>query len=175
MLIRLPNILLGPFAGLLLADYGATVLRIDRAPPIATNDRLTRRKSSICVNLKSQWGIAFIKRLIPRIDILLESYRPGVLEKLGLDPDKVLRKLNGRLIVARMTGFRRDGKYKEMAGHDINYIAVSGVLSLLGRRGEKPLAPGNLLGDFAGGGAVCFMGILLALIERQKNDKGQVV
>ena len=175
VLIRLPNILLGPFAGLLLADYGATVLRIDRAPPIATNDRLTRRKSSICVNLKSQRGIAFIKRLIPRVDIVIESYRPGVLEKLGLDPDNVLRKLNGRLIIARMTGFRRDGKYKEMAGHDINYIAVSGVLSLLGRRGEKPLAPGNLLGDFASGGAACFMGILLALIERDKNDKGQVV
>ena len=127
------------------------------------------------MNLKSQRGIAFIKRLIPRVDIVIESYRPGVLEKLGLDPDNVLRKLNGRLIIARMTGFRRDGKYKEMAGHDINYIAVSGVLSLLGRRGEKPLAPGNLLGDFASGGAACFMGILLALIERDKNDKGQVV
>lgn len=127
------------------------------------------------MNLKSQGGIALIKRLIPRVDIVIESYRPGVLEKLGLDPDSVLREINGRLIVARMTGFRRDGKYKEMAGHDINYIAVSGVLSLLGRRGEKPLAPGNLLGDFAGGGAVCFMGILLALIEREKNGKGQIV
>ena len=127
------------------------------------------------MNLKSQRGIAFIKSLIPRVDIVIESYRPGVLEKLGLDPDNVLRKLNDRLIVARMTGFRRDGKYKNMAGHDINYIAVSGVLSLLGRHGEKPLAPGNLLGDFAGGGAVCFMGILLALIEREKSDKGQVV
>ncbi len=127
------------------------------------------------MNVKSRRGIAFIKALIPHIDIVIEPFRPGVLEKLGLSPEDVLQKLNSRLIVARMTGFRRDGKYKDMAGHDINYIAVSGVLSLLGRLGEKPLAPGNILGDFAGGGAVCFMGILLALFERERNGKGQIV
>ncbi|KAL1586394.1 hypothetical protein WHR41_05154 [Cladosporium halotolerans] len=172
----------GPFAGLLLADFGATVLRIDRAhpsahtpsPPPPTADQLTRRKSSIAVNLKSPSGLALIKTLIPRIDILIDPFRPGVLEKSGLDP-ALLLKLNPRLIVARMTGFRRDGKYKDMAGHDINYIAVAGVLSMLGRAGDKPYAPGNIVGDFAGGGGVCFMGILLALLQREKTGLGQVV
>lgn len=98
-----------------------------------------------------------------------------MLEKLGLGPDAVLLKRNPRLIVARMTGFRRDGKYKDMAGHDINYIAVSGVLSMLGRAEEKPYAPGNILGDFGGGGAMCFLGILLALLARLRTGKGQVV
>lgn len=94
---------------------------------------------------------------------------------MGLSPEDVLMRLNPRLIVARMTGFRRDGKYKDMAGHDINYIAVSGVLSMLGRQHEKPYPPGNIVGDFAGGGAVCFLGILLALLNRSRNGYGQVV
>lgn len=98
-----------------------------------------------------------------------------MLEKAGLGPEDVILKLNPRCIVARMTGFRRDGKYKDMAGHDINYIAVSGVLSLFGRKGEKPYPPGNIVGDFAGGGAMCFLGILLALISRQSTGLGQVV
>jgi alpha-methylacyl-CoA racemase len=98
-----------------------------------------------------------------------------VLEKMGLGPEDVLLKLNPALVVGRMTGFRRDGKYKDMAGHDINYIAVAGVLSMMGRQGQTPYAPGNIIGDFAGGGAVCFMGILLALLQRQRTGKGQVV
>ena len=98
-----------------------------------------------------------------------------MLEKLGLGPHDVLLKKNPRLIVAQMTGFRRDGKYKDMAGHDINYIAVSGVLSMLGRADDKPYAPGNILGDFGGGGAMCFLGVLLALLARQRTGKGQVV
>jgi alpha-methylacyl-CoA racemase len=113
--------------------------------------------------------------MIPQIDVLIDPFRPGVLEKAGLSPEDVLLKLNPRLVVARMTGFRRDGKYKDMAGHDINYIAVSGVLSLFGRKGEKPYPPGNLVGDFAGGGAMCFLGILLALFARERSGKGQVV
>lgn len=168
----------GPFAGLLLADYGATVLRLDRAtvsPSSTPSDQLTRRKTSICVDIKSASGLALVKRLIPKVDIVIDPFRPGVLEKAGLSPEHVLLKLNPRLIVARMTGFRRDGKYKDMAGHDINYIAVSGVLSLFGRKGEKPYPPGNLVGDFAGGGAMCFLGILLALLAREKNGFGQVV
>jgi alpha-methylacyl-CoA racemase len=124
--------------------------------------------------MKSARGVDFIKSLVSSADILLDPYRPGVLEKLGLGPD-VLLKINPKLIVGRMTGFRRDGRYKDMAGHDINYIAVSGALSLFGRKGEKPLAPGNILGDFAGGGATLFQGLLLALIERGKTGKGQVV
>jgi alpha-methylacyl-CoA racemase len=134
-----------------------------------------RRKSSIAVDMKSPAGIALIKSLLPHVDIVIDPFRPGVLEKLGLGPEEVMLKTNPRLIIARMTGFRRDGKYKMMAGHDINYIAVSGVLSMLGRGHEKPYAPGNIIGDFAGGGAVCFMGILLALISREKSGRGQVV
>lgn len=165
----------GPFAGLLLSDYGATVLRLDRAPATPPSDQLTRRKTSICVDLKSPSALALVKKLIPNIDIVIDPFRPGVLEKLGLGPEDVLLKINPRVIVARMTGFRRDGKYAAMAGHDINYIAVSGVLSLFGRKGEAPYPPGNLVGDFAGGGAMCFIGILLALLARQRTGQGQVV
>ncbi|EPS44686.1 hypothetical protein H072_1315 [Dactylellina haptotyla CBS 200.50] len=168
----------GPFAGMLLADYGATVLRVDRAtlstaPP--TRDLLSRRKKSIAVDMKSPGGLSLLKALVPHVDVVIDPFRPGVLEKAGLCPSTVLKALNPRLIVARMTGFRRDGKYSQMAGHDINYIAVSGVLSMLGRAHEKPYAPGNIVGDFAGGGAVCFLGILLSLIERQRTGRGQVV
>lgn len=162
---------------MMCSDFGAVVLRIDRpqtgaAPPTA--DQLTRRKQSICVNTKTQRGIDLIKTMIPRIDIVIEPFRPGVMEKMGLGPDLLLR-LNPRLIYARMTGFRRDGPYSAMAGHDINYIAVSGVLSMLGRKHEKPYPPGNIVGDFAGGGLVCFLGIALALIHRERTGYGQTV
>ncbi|KAF2465182.1 CoA-transferase family III [Lindgomyces ingoldianus] len=167
----------GPFTGMLLADYGATVLRLDRASahPTPTSDQLTRRKSSICVNIKSPAGLALVKKIIPTVDVLIDPFRPGVLEKAGLGPEDVLMKINPRLVVGRMTGFRRDGKYAMMAGHDINYIAVSGVLSMFGRKGEKPYPPGNVVGDFAGGGTMCFLGILLALLAREKSGFGQVV
>jgi len=168
---------------MLLADYGATVLRVDRAVttvgkdglPHPTTDRLTRHKSSIAVDLKSPAGLELIKSLISNVDVVIDPFRPGVLEKAGLDPEKVLLQINPRLIVARMTGFRRDGKYKDMAGHDINYIAVSGILSMLGRKGENPYPPGNIVGDFAGGGLICFVGILLALLHRLSTGNGQVV
>ncbi|KAF3159920.1 hypothetical protein TWF788_003452 [Orbilia oligospora] len=143
--LELAGLAPGPFAGLLLADYGATVLRLDRATPEThgpnplspTRDQLTRRKSSIAVDMRSPGGLSFIKALVPHVDILIDPFRPGVLEKAGLCPKTVLTALNPRLIVARMTGFRRDGKYAQMAGHDINYIAVSGVLSMLGREGPR--------------------------------------
>jgi alpha-methylacyl-CoA racemase len=126
--------------------------------------------------MKLPSGLALIKKLIPKVDVVIDPFRPGVLEKAGLGPEEVLLKLNPRLVVGRMTGFRRDGKYSRMAGHDINYIAVSGVLSLFGRKGEKPYPPGNVIGDFAGGGAMCFLGILLALLGRERNGgRGQVV
>ncbi|KAI1853618.1 hypothetical protein JX265_004050 [Neoarthrinium moseri] len=174
----------GPFAGLLLSDAGANVLRIDRAIPGKTHTRgvevpptedlLTRHKSSIAVDLKSPSGISLIKELAKAADVIIDPFRPGVLEKLGLGPD-VLSSINPRIIYGRMTGFRRDGKYAAMAGHDINYLAVSGVLSLLGRDGEKPHPPWNILADFAGGGATLFQGILLAVLSREKTGKGQVV
>lgn len=113
--------------------------------------------------------------LLPKADVLIDPFRPGVLERLGLDPEKTLLKQNPRLIVVRLTGFRRDGKYSAMAGHDINYLAVSGVLSMLGARKTPPLPPANILADFAGGGMVAFTGVLLALINRQASGKGQVV
>jgi alpha-methylacyl-CoA racemase len=125
--------------------------------------------------MKSPSGIALIKSLLQHVDVVIDPFRPGVLEKLGLGPEEVMLQINPRLIIARMTGFRRDGKYSAMAGHDINYIAVSGVLGMLGRQGEKPYPPGNIVGDFAGGGAMCFLGILLALISREKSGRGQVV
>lgn len=166
----------GPFAGMLLADAGASVLRIDRAVsnPLPTEDLLTRHKSSIAVNLKSSEGVSLVKKLILTADVLIDPFRPGVLERIGLGPN-TLCQLNPSLIYGRITGFRRDGIYKEMAGHDINYLAVSGVLSLLGRSDEKPTPPWNILADFAGGGASLFQGILLALIARSKTGRGQVV
>ncbi|KAJ4249509.1 hypothetical protein NW762_012366 [Fusarium torreyae] len=167
----------GPYAGMLLADAGASVLRVDRVragPAAPTEDMLARHKASITVDLKSTRGIELIKRLASRVDVLIDPFRPGVLEKLGLGPD-VLCRLNPRLIYSRMTGFRRDGRYALMAGHDINYLAVSGTLGLLGREGENPRPPWNILADFAGGGAVLFQGILMAIISRQASGRGQVV
>ncbi|KAK1718549.1 CoA-transferase family III [Colletotrichum lupini] len=170
----------GPFAGMLLSDAGASVLRVDRAiegsrTPLPTEDMLARHKASVAVDLKSPAGLALVKRLAEKADVLIDPFRPGVLEKLGLGPE-VLEKANRGLIYGRMTGFRRDGRYKDMAGHDINYLAVSGALSMLGRDGEKPHPPWNILADFAGGGAMLFQGILMALLARERNGgKGQVV
>ncbi|KAA8647602.1 hypothetical protein EYZ11_004942 [Aspergillus tanneri] len=172
--VELAGLAPGPFAGLLLADYGASVLRIDRPNAIST-DQLTRRKTSITLDLRDVASRRVLFAALSSADVLIDPYRPGVLERLGLSPSEVLLKHNPRLIVARMTGFRRDGKYKDMAGHDINYIAVSGVLSMLGRSDASPYAPGNIIGDFAGGGAMCFLGILLALLTRSRTGRGQVV
>lgn len=171
-----------PYAGLLLADYGATVLRIDRphadahsaAPAPRTKDTLVRNKRSIAIDLKQPTSKALLEEIIDRADVLIEPFRPGVLEKLGFAPATLLKR-NPRLIVARLTGFRRDGKYKDMAGHDINYLAVSGILSQLGRANDTPHPPANLLGDFAGGGLMCAFGIVMALLARTVSGKGQIV
>ncbi|KAL8870074.1 MAG: hypothetical protein Q9174_003798 [Haloplaca sp. 1 TL-2023] len=180
--VELAGLAPAPFASLLLADYGASVLRIDRPHPLAhgsilpepTPDLLVRRKSSIAVDLKSPGGVALVQSILSQVDVFLDPFRPGVLEALSLSPDSLLAR-NPRLIIARLTGFRRDGPYASMAGHDINYLAVSGVLSQLGRSGEVPYAPANILADFAGGGLMCTFGVLLALIERTTSGKGQVV
>ncbi|KAK3378005.1 alpha-methylacyl-CoA racemase [Podospora didyma] len=167
----------GPFAGMLLADAGADVLRIDRASEAQerpAGDLLTRHKASVAVDLKNPAGVALVLELARNADVLIDPYRPGVMEKLGLGPD-VLCAPNPRLIYGRLTGFRRDGKYATMAGHDINYLAVSGVLGLLGRKGDKPTSPWNILADFGGGGANLFQGILLALAARERSGRGQVV
>lgn len=173
--VELAGLAPGPFCGLLLSSYGASVLRIDRPGAPGSADNLTSYKSSIVLDLKSKSSHALLLSLLSRADVFIDPFRPGVLEKLGLDPVNVLMKMNPRLITVRLTGFRRDGKYKDMAGHDINYLAVSGVLSMLGAKDTPPLAPGNVLADFAGGGHVAFTGVLLALIHRGVSGQGQVV
>ncbi|KAL8846012.1 MAG: hypothetical protein Q9221_008861 [Calogaya cf. arnoldii] len=180
--VELAGLAPAPFAGLLLADYGASVLRIDRPlphphdgrPVQPTADLLTRHKSSIAVDLKSTDGRALLEAILLEVDVLLDPFRPGVLESLSLSPQFLIER-NPRLIVARLTGFRRDGPYADIAGHDINYLALSGVLSQLGRSDGPPYPPANILADFAGGGLTCVLGILLALFERTASGKGQVV
>ncbi|KAG9314913.1 CoA-transferase family III [Chiua virens] len=169
-----------PFAGLILAHHGASVIRIDRPSLSSINDILCEGKRSIVLDTKNPAGLATAKRLITQADVLIDPFRPGVLERLGLGPEVFHHKgdqkgLNDRLIYARIAGFPRDGPYAYMAGHDINYIALSGVLSMLPGTSEKPNFPLNLLADFAGGGLLCTTGILLALIERGKSGRGQVV
>lgn len=182
--LELAGLAPGPFAGMMLADNGANVIRVDRVNPPhqPSPDVLIRNKSSIQIDLKSTSGKDLFLRLVQRADVLIDPFRPGVLEKLDLDPAKVLLKLNPRLIIAQLTGFRRDGKYAKMAGHDINYLAVSGVLSMLGPsprledgRLLPPTPPGNILGDFAAGGHMCVTGIMMALFARCQTEKGQIV
>ncbi|KAL1856808.1 hypothetical protein Plec18170_003781 [Paecilomyces lecythidis] len=183
--LELAGLAPGPFAGMMLADNGASVIRVDRVKPPhqPSPDVLSRNKSSIQIDLKSSGGKDLFLRLVKQADVLIDPFRPGVLENLGLDPTYTLLKLNPRLIVAQLTGFRRDGKYAKMAGHDINYLAVSGVLSMLGPslhvppdgRPLPPTPPGNILGDFAAGGHMCVTGIVMALFARCQTGKGQVV
>ncbi|KAI8619536.1 CoA-transferase family III domain-containing protein [Chytriomyces sp. MP71] len=165
-----------PFAGMILSDFGAEVVRIDRLPGQQGMhlDVLGRGKKSVAINLRSTQGADLAKKLISSADVVLDPFRPGVLESLCLGPNEIAS-VNPRCVVARLTGFGQTGPLAKMAGHDINYIAISGALSLLGRDGEKPIAPANILGDFAGGGMMCVMGILLALLERENSGKGQVV
>ena len=170
-----------PYCGMLLADFGADVVVVDRlskgAPEIPNMMRrnpFDRGKCSIRVNLKTDAGVDIVRAMIRKADVLIEPYRPGVMEALQLGPDQALE-VNPKLIYARLTGWGQKGPYASMAGHDIDYIAVSGALSLFRRKGERPLPPCNLLGDFAGGGMLCAMGILLALVERNRSGQGQVV
>jgi alpha-methylacyl-CoA racemase len=171
--IEMAGLAPAPFCGMILADFGADVVRVDRVGS-GSMDYLARGKRSVAVNLKDPAGVETVLRLVDQADVLLEPYRPGVMERLGLGPEVACTR-NRRLVFARLTGFGQDGPYANMAGHDINYIALSGALSLLGGRGEKPLPPINLLGDFAGGGMLCALGIALALLERVQSDRGQVV
>ncbi|KAI3400815.1 hypothetical protein diail_1504 [Diaporthe ilicicola] len=167
----------GPFAGLLLADAGASVIRVDRPTANAntpTPDHLTRHKASVAVDLRTPEGKAVARELARAADVLIEPFRPGVMERLGLGPAELCGG-NPGLVYARMTGFRRDGRYRDMAGHDINYLAVGGVLGMLGGAAPRPTPPINILGDFAGGGAVLVQGVLMALLARARTGRGQVV
>ncbi|HYC00806.1 MAG TPA: CaiB/BaiF CoA-transferase family protein [Candidatus Limnocylindrales bacterium] len=177
--IEMAGLAPAPYAGLILADFGAEVIRVDRSPtagsrPDPTRDYLARGKRSIGINMKDARGVATLLRLIEKADVLIEPFRPGVMEKLGAGPEVAMAR-NPALVYARLTGWGQDGPFAPMAGHDINYIALSGALSLFGREGEKPIPPVNLLGDFAGGGMLCALGVVLALLERSRSGKGQVV
>ena len=179
--IEMAGLAPSPYCGMLMSDFGADVVIVDRLtkgapeiPYIMKKSPFDRGKRSMRVNLKSQGGIEIVNRMIQKADVLLEPYRPGVMESLSLGPEEAL-KLNPKLIYARLTGWGQTGGFASMAGHDINYIALSGALSLFKRKGERPLPPANLLGDFAGGGMLCAMGILLALFERTRSGKGQVI
>jgi alpha-methylacyl-CoA racemase len=168
----------GPFAAMMLADMGADVLRIDRIPkgPArgAARDVLTRGRLSVGVDLKHAQGAAVVLELCERADALIEGFRPGVMERLGLGPEPCLAR-NRRLVYGRMTGWGQDGPLAQAAGHDINYIALSGALHAIGRAGDKPLPPLNLVGDFGGGGLLLAFGVVCALLEAQRSGRGQVI
>lgn len=172
--IELAGLAPAPFCGMILADFGASVIRVDRTKAGMALDTQGRGKRSLAINLKTAAGVGLLKKLCLQSDVVLEPYRKGVMEKLGLGPQELLRE-NPRLIYARLTGYGQSGPLSSAAGHDINYLAMSGLLSRLGRRDEKPYAPLNLVADFAGGGLACALGIVLALLERTKSGKGQVV
>ncbi|KAM9262516.1 alpha-methylacyl-CoA racemase [Morus bassanus] len=173
--LELAGLAPAPLCGMILADFGAQVVRVDRAPRSAVAaDVQGRGKRSLALNLKRPQGAAVLRRLCSQADVLIEPFRHGAMEKLGLGPETLLQE-NPRLIYARLTGFGQTGKYAKSAGHDINFLALSGVLSKLGRKGENPYAPVNLLADFAGGGVMCAMGIVTALYERTISGKGQII
>ncbi|MFI6482905.1 CaiB/BaiF CoA transferase family protein [Nonomuraea sp. NPDC050663] len=175
--LELAGLAPGPFAGMMLADHGAEVLRIDRVRAVGDKPRrdvMDRGKHSIGLDLKSPEGVAAFKKLAATADVVIEVFRPGVAERLGIGPDD-LHAVNPGLIYGRMTGWGQEGPLAPAAGHDIDYIAISGVLSMLGREGDKPTPPINILGDFAGGGLMLAYGVLLALIERQRTGRGRVI
>lgn len=163
-----------PFCGMILADFGASVIRIDKPNQNTELDSLANGKLSLCLDLKNPKAIDIVRQLCKKSDVLIEPFRPGVMEKLGLGP-KVLCADNPKLIYARLTGYGQKGPYSSMAGHDINYLGISGLLSMFGRTGEKPIFPVNLASDFGGGGLMCAMGILLSIIERNRSGLGQVI
>jgi len=180
-IIELAGIGPGPFCAMMLADMGADILRVDRAeqvmggdPASPPADVLNRGRRSIGVDLKNPDGVEAVLSLVEAADVLIEGFRPGVAERLGLGPDECLGR-NERLVYGRMTGWGQDGPYALAAGHDINYIALAGALEPIGRQGQPPLPPLNLVGDFGGGGMLLAYGVTCALVERSMSGKGQVI
>lgn len=177
--IEMAGLAPAPFAGTVLADLGADVVKVDRVKPghdvlAVPGDPLSRGRRSIGVDLKSAEGVELVLRLVERADVFVEGFRPGVTERMGLGPDACLAR-NPRLVYGRITGWGQDGPLADTAGHDINYIGLSGVLDLIGRPGQAPVPPVNLVGDYAGGGLLLAMGVLAALFERVGSGRGQVV
>ena len=180
-IIEIAGIGPGPFCAMVLSDLGAEVIRVDRVSAVPNEfpatpgvDLLNRGRKSVAFDLKNQEGVKALLRLVEEADALIEGFRPGVAERLGIGPEECLER-NPRLVYGRMTGWGQTGPYSNMAGHDINYIALSGVLGTIGREGEPPVPPVNLVGDFGGGGMLLALGICAAFVEVQTSGKGQVV
>jgi alpha-methylacyl-CoA racemase len=175
-IIELAGIGPGPFCGMMLSDMGAEVIRVERPAPgaKAPKDVLVRNRRSIAVDLKKPEGVEAVLRLCEGADALFEGFRPGVTERLGLGPEDCMGR-NPRLVYGRMTGWGQDGPMAQAAGHDINYIGLSGALHAIGRAGERPVPPLNLVGDFGGGGMLMAFGLVCGLLEAQRSGKGQVV
>lgn len=171
----------GPFAAMMLADMGADVIRVDRAgavyggdPSTPPKDVMNRGRRSIAVDLKNPEGVETVLKLVENADALIEGFRPGVTERLGIGPDDCLAR-NPKLVYGRMTGWGQDGPMAQMAGHDMNYIAIAGALGAIGRPDERPQPPLNLVGDFGGGGMLLAFGIACGIIEARMSGNGQVV
>jgi alpha-methylacyl-CoA racemase len=181
-IIEMAGIGPAPFAAMLLADMGAEIIRVDRrdAADLGLPGRETkfevlhRGRRSLAVDLKHERGQAVVKRLTAQADAIIEGFRPGVMERLGLGPDDLLA-VNPKLIFGRMTGFGQEGPMAQSAGHDINYISLAGVLHTIGRKDQAPVPPLNLVGDFGGGGMFLAFGVVCALLEARRSGKGQVV
>jgi len=180
-IIELAGLGPGPFCAMMLADMGADVIRVDRAasvrggdPSVPPADAMGRGRRSIGIDLKSDDGVEAVMRLVEGADGLIEGFRPGVTERLGIGPDECLAR-NPRLAYGRMTGWGQDGPYASTAGHDINYIALAGALEPIGRRGENPVPPLNLIGDFGGGGMYLAFGMVCAILEARSSGRGQVI
>src|SRR6266567_9227003 len=180
-IVELAGIGPGPFAGMLLSDMGADIIRVDRAQQVnpAQFDKVNlepmyRGRRSIGVDLKNPEGVELVLRLVEQADALIEGYRPGVTERLGLGPDDCLAR-NPQLVYGRMTGWGQDGPMAQAAGHDINYIALAGALAHFGRAGGKPTPPINLVGDFGGGGMFLAFGVVCAILEARESGVGQIV
>jgi alpha-methylacyl-CoA racemase len=166
-----------PMGGMILADMGAEVIRIDRAgsaPGLHMKDVSTRGKKSVALNLKDPAGLDTLLRMVENADVIIDPFRPGVCEKLGIGPEVCMQR-NPKIIFARMTGWGQEGPLAQAAGHDINYISITGALYAMGRKGEKPVPPLNLVGDMGGGGMLLVNGILAALLETANSGKGQVI
>jgi len=171
----------GPFAAMLLSDMGAEVIRVERAgavrgaaPDTSHPDILRRGRRNIALDLKHPDGVATLLDLVDHADALIEGFRPGVIERLGVGPD-VCRQRNPKLVFGRMTGWGQEGPYSSAAGHDINYIALAGALAHYGRAGQPPTPPMNMVGDFGGGGMFLAFGVVCALLEAQQSGQGQVI
>ena len=176
-IIEMAGIGPGPFCGMVLADLGAEIIRVDRASAIGTGSKQepsNRGKKSIAVDLKAKEGIEVVLKLVETADAIFEGFRPGVMERLGIGPEVCMAR-NNRIVFGRMTGWGQEGPLANAAGHDINYISLSGALAAIGRPGSPPVPPLNLIGDFGGGGMLLALGLVAALLESKESKKGQVV